>query len=1187
VVAPGVLLLITAQLGPYQSLRAEGRAAVLTASSGAELRVTPYGEFILRVQAARPGESFPAERSPDMVERHDRPGALDVGDFADRVELETSALNLVVRKADMTFDLLLNGEARLSGGRTSFAGARTSQAFAPIAGEHFAGLGHGYFGRVPKLDLAGTTQVRTYGRMHGDQAPLIVPFYLSSRGYGIFVNAAADVTFDFAANAFAIDGGPLDFFVIGGPKLYDVLDRYTELTGRPRLPPRAVFGLALSDKGHPLESDASWWQRRVVEHRALGLPLDHLVNDNRWRAGGGERCVSRFDWDPVRYPDPAAFEDWLTREGLIATLDFNRCIASQSEGWQADFNLPGTQTVEFGDSSPDLSRDDVRSWWWDLIFAKAADPALDYPHDALWIDEFDELGLVSADTVIGNGQRWGETRNLWFLSIAEALGTDGWNRDIGEAQRPFIWVRGMTAGGQRNATLWSGDLASTYDEMRLQIRGLQAAGLSGFPFWGHDAGGFNAEGIDEATFDLLYRQWALAFGSFTPYWRPHGVGPLRWPMDRSPQSLFHAQLYGDLRMALMPYLDRYAYEAAARGAPIARPLFLEYGDDDRAWAYDLEYLWGRELLIAPVTGPGDAMVDVFLPQFPGGGWYDFWSDALHAAGRVIQTYAPAGRMPIFVRAGAILPMAPPADATAFVRSDVLDLHVYTGVDGAFALVETDGVTERYRSGAVRTTSIAWSQTEKTLRIGAASGTFDGAATARRYRVWLHGAGTPPCVELDGTARPTFHSLRDAEAHRGGAFPMGMVTGSIEVDREALIRFGSGCTSDPVLRYQAESARTNGTVDRKPTASGGAYVGGLDAAGAFVEIDVNAAAAGERELSIGYANGTTEWASRALSVNGVHVADPVFPPTADWWRFQKLASMTVALSTGTNTLRLETGAGDRSTLDVDFFEIHDGPPSPGAPFEMQDGLLAVEAEHYHRTVMLGGHAWVPITRPHGYADDGALIALPDVEVLREDRGGPRVEWDVEVEQAGTYNLWIRGHAYGDGDDDSVHTGDGTVSFTDAADWTWARGTIALSAGANTISLWMREDGAILDRFVLTLDASFVPEGEGPPESPRVGDPKPPPPDAGVPDVFEPPRDAGSTDATDPIDDEKCACTETRAMGSATEMLFAIALAWILRKITRGIDTRLAEMEARDPFLPRRIDVLEEKVARIEEELEIEE
>ena len=270
-----------------------------------------------------------------------------------------------------------------------------------------------------------------------DQAPLLVPFYLSSLGYGVFLNSTFPNRFELNADgdySMAIDthgfDGQMDYFFIAGPKLVDVLDRYTQLTGRPRLPMKAMFGLQLSDKGHDhhseTPSDEQWWRDKITEHREAGLPLDHVVNDNRWRAAGGKRCESKIEWDEERYPDPAAWKWWLDEQGLVSTLDFNRCIARFSDGWQAAFNLPPIDNIEFADSAPDLTNADFRDWFWRIFYEKSLDPSLGYPGDALWIDEFDEQGAAPLDIVLANGRSSAEMRNYWFFLIAKALVADGW-----------------------------------------------------------------------------------------------------------------------------------------------------------------------------------------------------------------------------------------------------------------------------------------------------------------------------------------------------------------------------------------------------------------------------------------------------------------------------------------------------------------------------------------------------------------------------------------------------------------------------------------------------------------------------------------------------------------------------------------------------------------------------------------
>ena len=1093
-------------LTAYASHQVEGRSVVITTDSGQRVRITPYGDAAVRIQAVQSGAFFP-DNHYDMVERHDVPGTLAVTDGGAHLDLVgATGARVHVLKSPIRLQLFRAGSASpfLIDAGVAFQPGSVTQRFAIDPAERFAGLGHSYLGRVPKLELTGTEVARNYGTAQGEQAPLIVPFYLSSKGYGVFVNSAFTNRFRFnVAGSYEVflAGPELDYFVFFGPDLPSVLAQYVGLTGRPRLPALAMFGLALSDKAHPTLSAAAWWQSKIHDHRAAGWPVDHMVNDNRWRAGGGERCVSRFEWDPGRYPDPAAFRAWMKGEGLVATLDFNRCIANQSAGWQASFNLPQPGSVEFNTSAPDLSRADVRAWWWNLLWTKTLDPALAYPGDALWIDEFDEMGSAPATQVLGNGRTWGEMRNVWFLQIARALGEDGWDAALGAARRPFTWVRGMTAGGQRYATLWSGDIDPTYAEMKLQLRGMLAAGLGGFPFWGHDAGGFHGNAISAVQFDEIYTQWSMAFGSFTPYWKPHGTVHSRWPGDRGADAQRTATVYGDLRYRLLPYTYSFARAASETGMPIARAMILAHADRAEAWQRDLQYLWGSELLVVPNAAPGYNNVDAWLPP---GRWYDFWNDDRLDGDRTIAAWAPPGRVLLYARAGAIIPMAPAASSTAFLRRDVIELHVYDGADGTFTLREDDGTTEAYRTDR-RETVIAFDNRARTVTIRAAVGSYPSAAPTRRYRLVVHGLDAAACASVDGAEVAQLRTEHLAQVLGTGAAwtqtnlhgTLAVVVPATPVDRDLTITLRS-CQPELPTRFEAETATTNASVSDKPVASGGSFVGALNVVGSFVELSVTATQAGDHDLVLGYANGRAHRAVRGLYLDGVRAHDLFFPTTPDWDAFTVTTPVRVTLRAGANVVRIQTDADDPETIDLDFVDVYPSAPVPIAPFYQAldaAGLVVVEAEHFAVRADAGGHAWREITYAQGYLGDGAVVAQPDLGVTRATASGPRLDYDIEFSRAGAHYVWIRGHAYGDGGNDSLTIGLGgaatqTISLAAADGFAWARsidgaGTVALidvpSAGLHTVSLWMHEDGAIVDRLLLTTDAAFMPDGEGPDES----------------------------------------------------------------------------------------------------------
>jgi alpha-D-xyloside xylohydrolase len=765
-------------LGKFASYQRDGRGFLITGEQGERLRVTPYGKYMIRIQAVRAKEDFFPDDRYEMVESHQWPGALLLLEDSTSLTASTDSsdgLAVRIEKKALQFSFGKNGSAfellRCADG-IWWNGDTIHSSFVYDADEHFTGLGHGYYGREKKIDLKGEVVHRNYGTQHGQQAPLIVPFYFSSKGYGVFLNSTFPNTFNFGANGeyeFSIAGeGRMDYFIILGPDFKDILDRYTQLTGRPRFFSQSALGLALSDKGNDHNStdpsDEKWWKAKITAHRNAGFPLDHIVNDNRWRAGGGQRCLSYFDWDLTRYPDPKEYNEWIKANGLIFTLDFNRCIASHSEGWKSSFNIPQPDSIDFNDSAPDLTKQQVRDWFWNIFWTKSINPELHFPGDAFWIDEFDEMGKAPFSMVMGNGRTWREMRNYWFFLIAKALVQDGWDKKFAGTKRPFVWVRGMTAGAQRYATLWSGDIKPSYDDMKSQVRGMQFAGLAGFPFWGHDAGGFNNWEENHGPNDNMYRQWSMAFGSFTPFWKPHGIGQSRWPLDRPAIVQKDAKVYSELRYKLMPYIYTYSHLSTVSGLPIARAMVLEHQNDSLAWKYALQYMWGNEMLVAPNCSDGDN-VNVWLPE---GNWYDFWSDGILKGSQVISYPGPTGKLPLFIKAGSIIPMGNYAVGTAFLNKDSLTIHVYTGSDASFTLYEDDGVTERYRTdNEKRTTQITFTQSNFSLVVDSAMGSFTNATTNRAVRIEFHGVQKQLCLAVNGVQLKMFKSERGAIAAREG------------------------------------------------------------------------------------------------------------------------------------------------------------------------------------------------------------------------------------------------------------------------------------------------------------------------------------------------------------------------------------------------------------------------------------
>ncbi len=545
----------------------------------------------------------------------------------------------------------------------------------------------------------------------------------------------------------------MDVVFLYGPTPAALLDRYTRLTGRPRLPPEWAFGLQLSDHdplpGHD-RVDEVWWKTMVERHRAAGYPLDHMVFDNSWRAGGGQRVGSRFEFDRAKYPDPPEFRNWYEKEGLTLTLDLNLNNVKNSWGWKPTYNIPSIPscTFQFKDAFPDYSRADVRQWLWRLFRKEAFDPALHYPGDGLWIDESDEVkrDCVSDSTIVGSGRSWAETRNTYYFLNAQAI-IDGWDRDIGPAKRSYVWLRGGSAGGQRLAIHWTGDTKHRQADYDGQILSLQASGVAGYPYFNHDAGGFSDD--PPGPRESVYINWGIAFASFTPIWRPHGYGLPRWPLNRDSAVQAAMMRYGRLRYELMPYIYTAAHIAHGTGLPLARAMAFAYPARAEAWAHPRQYLWGDAMLVAPApTIDGrDTVTEVWLPPAPR--WYYLWNDSVYQGDAVTRHHDRFGELPVWVRAGAIVPRRAYAQSTAWLSDRVLVLDVYAGADGAFTLVEDDGVSERYRTrGELRRTPITWQDAAR-LVVGPARGSYARAPEARSYVMRLHGVAAPKAVRLNG------------------------------------------------------------------------------------------------------------------------------------------------------------------------------------------------------------------------------------------------------------------------------------------------------------------------------------------------------------------------------------------------------------------------------------------------------
>jgi alpha-D-xyloside xylohydrolase len=323
-----------------------------------------------------------------------------------------------------------------------------------------------------------------------------------------------------------------------------------------------------------------------------------------------------------------------------------------------------------------------------------------------------------------------------------------------------ILTRSAYAGQQRNSAItWSGDIQGTWQVLRNQIPAGLNFSLSGIPYWNTDTGGFfgnrSAGNGNPANpqYQELFARW-FQFSAFCPMFRVHGSYGLNpgkefWRFDEKTQAILRTYL--DLRYRLLPYLYSTAWQVTSEGGSFLRPLVVDFPQDPQALSIGNQYLFGQAIMVAPVTTAGAATQSVYLPA-SGTPWYNFWTGEQSAAGQRVEAAAPVETLPLFVRAGSLIPLGPFLQYSNEKPADPIELRVYPGADGRFTLYEDEGDNYNYEKGEFATIPISWNQAKQTLEIGTRTGEFPGMLKERTFNiVWVsanHGAGVPLAAKVD-------------------------------------------------------------------------------------------------------------------------------------------------------------------------------------------------------------------------------------------------------------------------------------------------------------------------------------------------------------------------------------------------------------------------------------------------------
>lgn len=483
-----------------------------------------------------------------------------------------------------------------------------------------------------------------------------VPFFFSNRGYGMFMNTSAPVTCDFGAsyigtNRLYMGDERMDIFIfLGEPK--DILDQYTGITGKSPMLPLWTFGTWMSRISYFSQSEGLDIAANLRKHQ---IPADVIHFDTGW-FGVDWQCDYQFAKD--RFPDPKGMLSKLKKQG------FHTCL------WQLPYFTPknrffnelidkglnvrnGMGGMPYEDAVLDLSNPQTVKWYQDKIAG-----LINIGVSAIKCD-FGEAAPLNG--IYANGKSGFYEHNLYPLRYNKALweAVKQYSPDGG-----VIWARSAWAGSQRYPLHWGGDAATNNTGMLGDLRGGLSFGLSGFSFWSHDMGGFVTASPED-----IYRRW-LPFGFLSSHTRAHGAPPTEpWLISESFTKAFRE--CAELKYRLMPYVYAQAKDCSNCGLPMVRALFVEYPDDPGAWLVEDEYLFGSQILVAPLMESGDSR-DCYLPK---GKWIDYQGGEVYNGG---WQKIKAGRIPavILVRDGSLIPVVPVAQSTDKIEWDKMELKAY-------------------------------------------------------------------------------------------------------------------------------------------------------------------------------------------------------------------------------------------------------------------------------------------------------------------------------------------------------------------------------------------------------------------------------------------------------------------------------------------------------------------------------
>lgn len=709
-----------------------------------DIEIQFFSPTIVRVIKFPEGSS-PKKQSLSVIKNPEQT-ALSVNEESNIVNLKSASLQVMLnlKTGKISFsDLQGNPLFTEKDYGTQFTSAKdvnkdtysVRQAFMLDRDEVIYGLGQQQNG---KMNQRGQ---KVY--LSNQNTKVCIPFIQSVKGYGIFWDNYSPTTFTDNKQETSFDseiGNCSDYYLMWGGNGDGVVAQMRDLTGQAPLMPLWVYGYHQSKERYKTQDELL---SVVKKYRDLKVPLDGIVQD--WQYWGKDSLWNSMSFDPVTYPDPKGMVDKVHQLKahlfIVAWPGFGPLTKQYAEFKEKNMLINfDTWPPKSGAKPYDPYNPASHALYWDYlnkgIFSLGT--------DGWWLDstEPDHINIKERDfdqpTYLGS-----------FRSVINAFplehvgGIYDNQRKTTSTKRVTIFTRSAFAGQQRYAAnTWSGDVVSTWPTLQRQIPAALNFSLSGIPYWNADIGGFFAGafnkggGAKNPEFQELYTRW-LQFAAFTPMMRSHGTDIPReiYQFGEPGDKTFDViAKFINLRYSLLPYIYATAWDVTHHSGSIMRALFMDFEQDKQVYDIGNQYMFGKSLMVSPVTKAGQQEQAVYLPA--GTLWYDFWTGKTEEGGKFITIATPIETLPLYVKAGAIIPWGPKVQFAEEKKWDNLEIRIYPGADGDFTLYEDENDNYNYEAGKYTEIPFHWDNKSRALTIGKKKGDFLGSLGNRKFNIIL-------------------------------------------------------------------------------------------------------------------------------------------------------------------------------------------------------------------------------------------------------------------------------------------------------------------------------------------------------------------------------------------------------------------------------------------------------------------